>query len=218
MTSHAADRNLLFGILALQMDFVSRKALIEGMQWWLLEKHRTLGELFVEREVMSPENVRLLEPLVDAHVAQHGGEVKKCLESVSSDGGLAVGLAEVDDDDLQASLGLLPDPAFEPHEAGFPSMASAPDDTGDPPETPADPPAAGADAEGLHTLEEAPVPTQRFRVLRPHAEGGLGRVHVAFDYELNREVAFKEIKPQYARRTEAQTRFVVEAEITGDVR
>lgn len=215
MTNHAADRNLLFGILALQMDFVSRKALIEGMQWWLLEKHRTLGELFVERGVMSPENVRLLEPLVDAHVAQHGGEVKKCLASVSSDGGLAVGLAEVDDDDLQASLGLLPDPAFEPHEAGLPSMASAPDDTDDPPGTPAEPSVNRADAEGLHTLEEAPVPTQRFRVLRPHAEGGLGRVHVALDHELNREVAFKEIKPRYARRIEAQSRFVVEAEITG---
>ena len=38
---------------------------------------------------------------------------------------------------------------------------------------------------------------------------------MAVDQELNREVAFKDIKPQHARRKEAQSRFVVEAEVTG---
>ena len=215
MVNHSADRNLLFGILALQMDFVSRKALIEGMQAWLLEKHKPLGELLIEQGAMSPGNVQLLEPLVDAHVAQHGGEVKQCLASVSSDGGLAFGLAEVKDDDLQASLGLLPSPDFRPHDAGAPSMAAPFRNSDDPPDTPAEPLGADAEPQGMHTLDEPPVPRQRFRVLRPHAEGGLGRVHVALDQELNREVAFKEIKPRHARRTDAQTRFVVEAEITG---
>src|SRR5262249_2154170 len=39
----AADRNLLFGILALQMDFISRDALIEAMHAWVLEKAKPLG-------------------------------------------------------------------------------------------------------------------------------------------------------------------------------
>jgi hypothetical protein len=30
-----ADRNLLFGILALQMDFIRREQLIAGMQAWI---------------------------------------------------------------------------------------------------------------------------------------------------------------------------------------
>lgn len=55
----------------------------------------------------------------------------------------------------------------------------------------------------------------RFRVLRPHAKGGLGKVSVAIDQELNREVALKEILSQYCDDTFARERFLLEAEITG---
>jgi hypothetical protein len=40
MPPSGADRNLLFGILALQMDFVSRDGLIKGMNTWVLDKTR----------------------------------------------------------------------------------------------------------------------------------------------------------------------------------
>lgn len=55
----------------------------------------------------------------------------------------------------------------------------------------------------------------RFRVLREHAKGGLGKVSVAEDLELHREVAFKEIQRRYADDDEARERFLLEAEITG---
>ena len=55
----------------------------------------------------------------------------------------------------------------------------------------------------------------RFRVLRPHAQGGIGKVSVAFDAELQREVALKQIKPERADDADSRARFLLEAEVTG---
>jgi serine/threonine-protein kinase len=56
---------------------------------------------------------------------------------------------------------------------------------------------------------------QRYRILRPHARGGLGEVFVAYDTELRREVALKAIRPERADHPASRTRFVLEAEVTG---
>ena len=45
MSQVHADRNLLFGILALQMDFVTRDQLVAAMNAWVLDKTRPLGDL-----------------------------------------------------------------------------------------------------------------------------------------------------------------------------
>ncbi len=55
----------------------------------------------------------------------------------------------------------------------------------------------------------------RFRFLRPHARGNLGTVCVAFDSELNREVALKRIREEYADDPASRRRFLVEAEVAG---
>ena len=57
-------------------------------------------------------------------------------------------------------------------------------------------PSAAACPAGTEPTSNRSAP--RFRVIRPHAEGGLGRVLVARDEELNREVALKEIKDRFA--------------------
>ncbi len=55
----------------------------------------------------------------------------------------------------------------------------------------------------------------RFRIIRAHAKGGLGQISLANDTELNRQVAVKQIQPQFANFLEARERFLKEAKITG---
>ena len=77
-----------------------------------------------------------------------------------------------------------------------------------------DPRTTDADA----TLSWAGTPTSsgaRFRILRPHARGGLGEVFAAFDEELHREVALKRIQDHHADDPDSRARFLQEAEITG---
>jgi PAS domain S-box-containing protein len=55
----------------------------------------------------------------------------------------------------------------------------------------------------------------RYRVVQPHARGGLGEVFVAVDEEFGREVALKEIQGRYADDPLCRARFLREAEVTG---
>jgi serine/threonine-protein kinase len=57
----------------------------------------------------------------------------------------------------------------------------------------------------------------RFHILRSHARGGFGEVFVAYDEELHREVALKEVPRSHASYGEVRSRFLLEAEITGSL-
>ena len=65
------------------------------------------------------------------------------------------------------------------------------------------------------TVGERTSAGRRFRILRLHEKGGLGAVFIARDRELNRDVALKEIQPQFADDPQHRARFQFEAEITG---
>ena len=56
----STDRNLLFGILALQLDFITRDQLVSGTNAWVLAKQRPLALETARRQ--------LLEALVEEHL------------------------------------------------------------------------------------------------------------------------------------------------------
>jgi len=79
------------------------------------------------------------------------------------------------------------------------------------------PPARG------HVLLETLVPpanqrdTLRYTLTKLHAEGGLGKIWIAHDTDLNRDVALKEIKSAADPGSDSCHRFLKEAQITGQL-
>src|SRR5690349_16321303 len=65
------------------------------------------------------------------------------------------------------------------------------------------------------TGSQVPAPAGRYQPVRFHARGGLGEIYVAWDQELQREVALKLMQGGLALDPEAQARFLLEAEVTG---
>src|SRR6266849_4813758 len=100
----AADRNLLFGILALQMDFVTRDALLAAMNAWVLEKTKPLGQILSEQGALRAEDRDLLEVLIKRHLKMHGDDVQRSLASLGPVHSLRQDLRQVADADLQFSL------------------------------------------------------------------------------------------------------------------
>jgi serine/threonine-protein kinase len=185
--SPSSDRNLLFGILALQVNFISRDALIKGMNAWVLEKHRPLGEILGEQGALSPQRRDLLEAMLCEHLKVHDDDAQKSLAALWSVRSVRSDLAGIADSDVQTTVGHMVGAAAEETEWGMTEAYA-------PPTTP-------------HAV--------RYKRLRPHARGGLGEVFVALDEELNREVALKEIQNQHADHGDSRARFLLEAKVTG---
>ena len=79
-----ADRNLLFGILALQMDFISREQLVAAMNAWVIEKSKSIGQILCAHGALQQPAHDLLEALVQKHLDIHGGDVQKSIAALSS--------------------------------------------------------------------------------------------------------------------------------------
>jgi WD40 repeat protein/serine/threonine protein kinase len=78
------DTNLLFGILALQMDFLSRDALIAAMQSQVLNKDVSLGTILLDQGTLTPERHALLSSLVSEHLKAHGEDAHQSLCAVQT--------------------------------------------------------------------------------------------------------------------------------------
>jgi serine/threonine-protein kinase len=178
----AAARGLLFGVLALQMNFIGRDALVAAVHSWVADKTRPLGQLLFDQGQLTAGQRQALDLLVVQCLQAHGGDARRSLDAMATVPELRSLLTSVADAEVQTTL------AYDDSSGG--------------------PDGAGADV-------AARPGAGRYRILRPHAKGGLGQVFVAEDTELHREVALKEIQPQHADHPASRGRFVLEAEITG---
>ena len=84
MSADSADRNLLFGVLAVQLDFVSRDDLIAATSRWVTNKAQPLSRVFVEQGVLSSEESQLLDGVVEKHLQRNNDDPKQSLQSVEA--------------------------------------------------------------------------------------------------------------------------------------
>ena len=81
----SADRNLLFGMLAVQLDYVRAQQFIDAANQWMLNKHTALGDILVEKGFLSVEDRRFLDTIVEKHISRSGSPQKslECLQASS---------------------------------------------------------------------------------------------------------------------------------------
>ena len=200
MNALRTDRNLLYGILALQMGFITKDALIAGMEAWVSARWKPLDHLLIEQRTLSPDDHPLIEQVVRHLLEKH--DPRTCLTVFDPDlmGPLRDRLQRIGDPELLDSIADLDS------------------------RTPADPDGttawAGAGPNGTTVSTSSTrttSPSGRFRILKPHARGGLGEVYLAWDEELERNVALKEIRAEHSQNERLRERFVREAEINGNL-
>lgn len=174
------DRNLLFGVLAVQLDYINPGQLAEACAVWATRKALSLRGTLLEREWITEEEAHDIDRFLERRLRNSNQSCTDLLSRAVSD----EQLRSDDSDEAWRSISeLMPSTGYVLGE----------------------------------TLDFRPMRRHRYTITRLHSAGGLGRVWLARDPVLNREVALKDIRPDKRSQEDAAKRFIREAQITGQL-
>lgn len=181
------ERDLLFGVVAFQSGAVDADGLAETCRAWANSPTVPLADLFVNRGLITDEQKTAVEKLVASELKSHGGDPRASLAAIIDGRSLDAIRA------INASNGSLEAKLHLP----FPLQTN-------------------------HVVIAKVSPgeaesKERYSLTHLHAKGGMGRVWLARDTSLGRQIALKELRPDQADNSIVCSRFLYEAKITAQL-
>lgn len=96
------ERDLLFGVLALQSGLIDPGQFAEACNRWAMKRSGSISEVLVEKGWIEPDDCEHVEYLVRRKLAKHGGDPRASL--ITSSPEVRQALASIDDADVRRSL------------------------------------------------------------------------------------------------------------------
>ncbi len=183
-----SDRNFLFGLAAVQSGLIDAGQFVQAGADWLVNRHRPLIDVLVEKGWISGEGRSTLEAQV------------RDLERSTLDAGKST-----------------VEPGLAAHADGFLQSVNG-EGHADQPSTFAYPIRGDADTNGRRgQLDPGDTFGSRYIDATVHATGGIGRVWRVMDTVLGREVALKEVRSDRLHIPTIGRRFLEEARVTSQL-
>src|SRR5262245_46992505 len=100
----SGSQQLLVGLLALQMEFISRSALIGAVRAWVHDKRQSLSHILVNEGALPGQQLGLLEGLAAEHLKAHEDSLYHSLASLPVLMSVQDEIRALGDADLNSSL------------------------------------------------------------------------------------------------------------------
>ncbi len=184
------ERDLLFGAIAFQSGAVDADYLAETCENWVADSTVRLADLLVNRGKMTDEQRTEVENAVARELASHGDDPRATL------------VATLDGRTVEVIGGAAAARGAADFRLGTPAAKNGGD----------------RDVTVLGTLSPGEHETRdRYTLTHLHAKGGMGRVWLARDAALGRQIALKDLRPEQSDNSIICSRFLYEAKITAQL-